>query len=311
MNHRDLLIVGAGELGMAMLQGFSQRSQPHSDVRISVLLRPGSTSVDPEVLRKLRVRTVEADLNQLSEAELSEKLRPFHAVINCCGYAAGPGTQMRITRAALQAGVRRYLPWQFGVDYDAIGYGSGQPVWDEQLDVRATLRAQNSTHWLIVSTGMFTSFLFEPAFGVVDLTEGKVRALGDWDYRLTLTTPEDIGRCTAEIFFTEPEINDQVVFIAGDTLSYRELRQQLEQVTGRRFEAELLDQDSLRDHLVQNPGDLTGAYRLAFARPDGVAWDAADTFNAQRGLPTTTTTVRAWLQQQQTNSGRVGGGVGE
>ena len=32
------------------------------------------------------------------------------------------------------------------------------------------LRAQRATEWVIVSTGMFTSFLFEPDFDVVNLS---------------------------------------------------------------------------------------------------------------------------------------------
>ncbi len=57
------------------------------------------------------------------------------------------------------------------MNYDVVGKGSGQPVWDEQYDVRTLLREQNVTEWVIVSTGLFTSFLFEPAFDVVNLDQ--------------------------------------------------------------------------------------------------------------------------------------------
>jgi len=53
--------------------------------------------------------------------------------------------------------------------------------------------------WVIVSMGMFTSFPFEPSFGVVDLAQNTVRALRNWDTAVTVTTPEDIGVLTAEI----------------------------------------------------------------------------------------------------------------
>ena len=75
-----------------------------------------------------------------------------------------------MVRATLQAGVKRYLPWQFGLDYDAIGRGSGQDLFDEQIDVRDLLRSQQGqegeTEWVIVSTGLFLSFLFENGFFV-------------------------------------------------------------------------------------------------------------------------------------------------
>jgi hypothetical protein len=45
----------------------------------------------------------------------------------------------------LQAGVERYVPWQFGVDYDVVGRGSGQEVFDEQSDVRDMLRGLSTS----------------------------------------------------------------------------------------------------------------------------------------------------------------------
>ena len=115
------------------------------------------------------------------------------------------------------------MPWQFGVDYDVIGKGSAQDLFNEQLEVRELLRAQRATEWIIISTGMFTSFLFEPAFGVVDLAKNTVHALGSWDNQVTVTTPEDIGMLTAKIVFAKPRLANQVVFVAGDTLTYAQL----------------------------------------------------------------------------------------
>jgi hypothetical protein len=119
---------------------------------------------------------------------------------------AGSGIQIKITRAVLESGIRCYVPWQFGVDYDVVGKGSGQTVWDEQLDVRALLRGQQHTQWVIVSTGMFTSYLFDADFGVVDFRSNRVNALGSWNNAVTLTTPDDIGKLTREILFSEPPI---------------------------------------------------------------------------------------------------------
>ena len=139
------------------------------------------------MLRALDVALVPFDLAQRSEEELVALLRPFDTVINCTGFVAGPRTQLRLTRAVLAAGVRRHIPWQFGVDYDIVGKGSGQPVFDEQFDVRGMLRGQYRTEWIIISTGMFTSFLFEKTAGIVDLDAGIVRGLGSWATQVTVT----------------------------------------------------------------------------------------------------------------------------
>mgnify|MGYP002138134444 CR=1 FL=1 len=146
---------------------------------------------------------------------LAGQFSGFTTVINCMGFVAGPGTQLKITRAVLAAGVPRYFPWQFGVNYNVVGKGSGQPVWDEQYDVRTLLRAQRATEWVIVSTGMFTSFLFEPDFDVVNLSNRTLHALGSWDTQVTVTSPADIGSLTTAIYLHQPRIVNEVVFVAG------------------------------------------------------------------------------------------------
>lgn len=298
-----VLILGAGELGLPVLRAMSRKVQEHSPVKISVLLRsyaahatsgPLRTRLDE--LMKLGIAVVEGDLQQNSVDELSALFSAFSAVINCSGFVGGPGTQIKITQAVLKAGVPRYFPWQFGVDYDVVGNGSGQPVWDEQLEVRHLLRAQSTTEWVIVSTGIFTSYLFEPGFGVVDAQNKVVCAPGDWNYAVTLTTPEDIGRLTADIFFHQPAFRNEIVYIAGDTLTYGEIADLLQAHWGTSVKRTLLDRKKLQEDVAHNPDDVGAAYRLAFARPDGVAWKKEETFNYRQG--TQTTTARQWLASQ-------------
>lgn len=276
------LVIGAGELGLAVIDALLQGAS-ESSTSVHVLLREPvheAGEQKAEQLKQRGVSIVHSDLASATADELALIFGQYSTVVCCCGFVGGAGTQRKITAAVLGAGVQRYVPWQFGVDYDAIGRGSGQPVWDEQLDVRQMLRGQDTTRWIIISTGMFLSFLFEPAFDVVDLRRGKVHALGDWQHRLTLTTPRDIGILTAAILAHQPAISNQVVYLAGDTLSYAQLADTVEQHMGRKVERVLWDQQHLRSQVAAHPHDVFCKYRLAFARSDGVAWDKGNTINA-------------------------------
>lgn len=293
------LVIGAGELGMAVLRALSEPDST-DDRSLSVLLRPIQTDETAEaqhqsaaMLHDLGVAIVRADLATETEDGLAAVFADFPTVICCTGFVGGPGTQRKITAAVLKAGVDRYVPWQFGVDYDVIGRGSGQEVWDEQCDVRDTLRGQSGTNWIIVSTGMFTSFLFKPSFGVVDLEKGKVHALGSWDNRLTVTIPDDIGRLTAAILAHEPRLDNKVVFVAGDTFSYAQLADMVEHHLSRSVERILWNINTLRSEAATHPGDGMRKYHLAFARDTGVAWDKERTFNAAQGIAVTD--VPSWL----------------
>jgi hypothetical protein len=287
----DILVLGAGQLGMAVIQVLAPRLRAANE-RLTVLVAPQTVdspsaqeAATLAALRGLGVEILGLDLGS-DEQTLTKLFKRFKTVVNCTGFVAGPGTQLKITRAVLAAGVKRYFPWQFGVDYDVVGRGSGQPVFDEQYEVRGLLRGQTGTEWVIVSTGMFTSFLFEPAFDVVDLGRRTVHGLGSWDTKVTVTTPDDIGKLTTEILLAEPRIVDQVVYVAGDTISYGELAQVVERVAGVPFEKTEWTLDKLRADLAAAPDDVMTRYRAAFAQGDGMWWDKSNTYNARHGLET-------------------------
>jgi hypothetical protein len=297
---RNILVLGAGELGMPVLRNLARRAKGVAGARISVLLRAGTVVSDaPEKQRDIAeirdcgIEIVMGDLVRSSIDELAALFSNYDTVIGCAGYAAGIDTPMKLARAALQSGIPRYFPWQFGVDFEAIGRGGPQDIFDAQLDVRELLRAQSQTDWVIISTGMFMSYLFEPEFGVVDLENSAVHALGSLDTAVTLTTPDDIGALTAAIVFFEPTISNEIVFLAGDTVTYGEVADKLEAGLGRPFSRSEWTLPFLMDELAKDPQNMMRKYRAAFARGLGVAWDKAQTFNAHHGIPVTD--VSAWI----------------
>lgn len=299
-SNSSILILGAGELGMSVLRALARKRDENSATDLAVLLRDKTIHSDDTgkkqtiaELRSLGVRLLAGDLHHETVDGLASICRPFHTVIGCTGFVAGASIQLKITKAVLSAGVKRYVPWQFGVDYDVIGKGSAQDLFDEQLDVRTLLRAQSAIDWLIVSTGMFTSFLFEPSFGVVDLERGSVNALGGWDNSVTVTTAEDIGELTAAILYEEPTLANEVVYTAGDTITYRRLAETVQTVLGREVDQSVWTIERLEDELGQDPGNALRKYRVVFAKGSGVAWAKEATFNRTRGIPVTD--VEGWL----------------
>lgn len=291
----NVLVLGAGELGMAVLRELSARTQ----ARVTVMLRPSAIDTTSahkrqtlEELAALGIEVLAGDVVNDSIEQLAERFSGFDTLVSCLGFVAGSGTQVKLARAALQSDVKRYVPWQFGVDYDVIGRGSPQDLFDEQLDVRDLLRGQSRVQWLIISTGMFTSFLFEPVFGVVDLAQNTVRALGSWETAVTVTTPEDIGRLVAVVLF-DPALVNQVVHVAGDTLSYGQLADTVDRLLKRSVERVEWTVPALMADLAAAPDDQMRKYRAVFAEGKGVAWDKAASYNAGRGIETTT--VAQWI----------------
>jgi len=301
----NILVLGAGELGLPVLRNLALRAKDVEGTKISVLLRestvtsdePGKQFVITEI-RNLGINIVTGDLVMSSVDDLASLFAQFDTVVGCTGYAAGINTPMKLAQAALQARIPRYFPWQFGADFDAIGRGSPQDIFDAQIDVRDLLRSQHETEWVIISTGIFMSYLFEPDFGVVDLQNDTVHALGSIDNTMTLTTPDDIGMLTAAIVFKTPRIRNEIVYIAGDTLTYAEVADKLQSALGRPFSCTEWSEQYLMDKLALNPQDMMSKYRAVFAQGRGVAWDKKQTFNERHNIPVTD--VAAWINANLT-----------
>ena len=299
---QSILVLGAGELGFPVLRNLARVAKRTPGSAISVLLRDSTIHTQaPEkkreidALRSLGIHMVAADLVNDSVDQLADVFARFDTVVGCAGMVAGRETPMKLATAALKSGVKRYFPWQFGVDFEVSGRGSPQDLFDAQLDVRELLRAQDKTEWVIISTGMFTSFLFEPVFEVVDFENDTVNALGSLENSVTLTTPDDIGTLTAEIVFFEPRFRNQIVYLAGDTVTYGELASILERVLGRSFKRNVWTVPYLMQALEKDPTHHIKKYRAVFAQGRGVAWPKAGTFNEQQSIQVTT--AEQWAQQ--------------
>lgn len=113
-----ILVLGAGELGMAMLRALARRAAASGGgARLSVLLRTATlASTDPAKqrdlaeLRALGIAIVTGDLASQSREQLAALFRPYHTVVSCTGFVGGPGVQRKLADAALDAGVQRYFP---------------------------------------------------------------------------------------------------------------------------------------------------------------------------------------------------------
>ncbi|KAB5578646.1 putative isoflavone oxidoreductase [Coniochaeta sp. 2T2.1] len=334
----SILLLGAGELGTAILTHLS--SHPLlSKTHFTLALRPQTVSNPSSSSRLSSLRSLVPPPTHLSFAGLDLSapdaretlLRIIRAsnaevVISCTGFAGSgsdSGAQLLIANAVLQSGgvVKRYFPWQFGVDYDVIGAEAAGGLMREQCAVRALLRERSAAagvEWTVVSTGMFMSFVFEEWFGVVEglgkgLKDGErrkvgekvtVRALGGWETGLTLTDVQDIGKVVAELVVRplgEGERNDKggnVVFTSGQTVTYKELADAVERVLGEdtRVEREEWTLEYLREELEKEPGDQLRKYRVLFGAGEGVSWDEKETINAKREIETVG--VERWLRER-------------
>lgn len=94
-----------------------------------------------------------------------------------------------------------------------------------------------------------------------------VRALGSWENKITITTAADIGKLTAMILFATGAnyVRNEVVHVAGETLSYGDLAALVEEVRGRKAKREVWSVEHMRKELKTDPEHGLKKYRVVFA----------------------------------------------
>ncbi|KAM3425045.1 hypothetical protein BST61_g7013 [Cercospora zeina] len=110
----SILILGLGELGQEVVKSLATHPQRHN-VKVAVLLRSKKPEHEAQ-LQQWAVEPVLGDVNENTQQMLADTFAPFHTLICCTGMYSPPSTQIKIAKAALAAGVKRYFPWQFGID---------------------------------------------------------------------------------------------------------------------------------------------------------------------------------------------------
>ncbi|WP_426766967.1 NmrA family NAD(P)-binding protein [Pseudarthrobacter sp. 1G09] len=114
---RDILIIGAGELGMPVLRNVARRARDVDGSSVSVLLRASaieSVATDKQrdlaELRNLGVRIVQGDLVKNTVDELATIFANYDTVIGCTGITAGLETPMKVAQAASSSETSALLP---------------------------------------------------------------------------------------------------------------------------------------------------------------------------------------------------------
>ncbi|KAF3902387.1 hypothetical protein ABW20_dc0104389 [Dactylellina cionopaga] len=303
----SILIIGHGELGLAVVESLYKHPSKKPLTSLTVLARPQTVSSLPKtdpakysMLDKWNVHWLPLDIEAASPAELKTAFKPFTAVVYASGMFASEGTPTKVTIAVRDAGVKYYIPWQFGIDYDVIGPSAGNGLFAEQYWLRKLLREQSlGMKWNIISNGLFASFVFYEPFGIVNKKENCVTALGGWDNKVTLTAAEDIGKVTAEIVYERlgGKGKDSIQYIAGDTVTYEQIADAIEEKLGSGMQRKVLDTKTMREILERDPEDKLAKYQLVFGEGTGCSWDFAKTYNEEKGIKMMN--FRSWMDTHE------------
>ncbi|MBF0722322.1 NmrA family NAD(P)-binding protein [Sanguibacter inulinus] len=221
-----VLVAGAtGDLGRRIV-----RELLGLDAQVRVLTRPGSSAAGDLFGGDGRVEVAAAAYSD--HAALTAALAGADVVVS-----AVSGTrpvivdaQRALLRAAVAAGVPRFVPSDYSADYRRISPGSNR-----NFELRRELAAEVDAapvRATSVLNGMFAELLLDEA-PMILFGRRRVLFWSSADQVLDFTTKDDVARATALTALDDDA--PRVLEIAGSSISARDLAQTLSELTGTPF----------------------------------------------------------------------------
>lgn len=223
---RTILVAGAtGDLGQRIV-----RELLSHDVRLCVLTRPGSGTAANLFSSNGRIDVVEAAY--LDPDALTAAAEGADVVVSA---VSGIRTvivdaQRALLKAAVAAGVPRFIPSDYSADYRRITPGSNR-----NFELRREFAADLDTAPLqatSILSGMFTELLAGRA-PMILFGRRRVLYWSSADQVLDFTTKDDAARLTARAALDDD--SPRVVEVAGDQVSARDVARTLTELTGTPF----------------------------------------------------------------------------
>lgn len=145
---RKILVVGAGgtNIGHHITKALSQ----DSSFELSILSRAGSKSTYPPNANIITIP------DNPTHEDYVHALRGQDAVVSGLGFEGKP-TEKALIDAAVEAGVKRFLPSEYGVDNTNPAASGLSPVFKRKADVIEYLKSKERSglSWTAVPTGMW------------------------------------------------------------------------------------------------------------------------------------------------------------
>lgn len=219
-----VLVVGAtGNLGFEIAKQLSRQE----GAQVSALVRPGGEQ-NPrkqeklEALRQHNVQLVEGDL--FDKASLKQACQGIEVIVSAVNGDADVVVegQTNLIKAAEAAGVRRFIPSDYSVDYRKLDWGDNYQL-NFRKAVFTTLQGSKRLSYTLILCGTFMETLFSPFGMVFDFQKGRFKYWGDGETRFDVTSLHDVAAYTAAAALDAGMAN-QALEIAGDTITMKQLK---------------------------------------------------------------------------------------
>jgi hypothetical protein len=238
-----IVVGGSGNIGKLLLNAL----QSAPDFNVTALARPNSTATFPPEIKVVRA--------EYTVAELAKVFQGQDAVISAVG-ATGIAEQHVLVDAAIQAGVKRFLPSEWSANTLPEKVRELVPVFQPKMELLDYLKEKESTglSWTGLAVGPLfdwvrdappqptaptptntspqgitqAGFFLTPATHTIEITDSG-------NELFSTTNESDLANAALEILRKPAATANQYLHIASLTTSQNAIRTSIEKLTGREW----------------------------------------------------------------------------
>ncbi|KAJ5546768.1 isoflavone reductase family protein [Penicillium frequentans] len=250
----NVMVMGAGGLfGTEVLSAL----QKEGSFNLSILSRKSSRSSFPS---HIKVHTVDDDypIDQLIDA-----FKGQDALVSTL-----PGrpytVHLRMIDAAIQAGVKRFIPTEYGNNTCAAA-AELVVLYAEKAKVIAYLKTKESTGltWTAIHTGQFFDWGLESGWLDYYLKERLVTIYDSGDKPWSTSTLGTASAAVVKVLLKPEETTNRPIYVASFTVSQRQVLEALEKATGTTWEVQRMSsEDALKKAAELDTKDYSDGLKL-------------------------------------------------
>ncbi|KAL1847891.1 hypothetical protein Plec18167_004855 [Paecilomyces lecythidis] len=234
---KNVALIGAGgNLGPAILKGLT--TSPHN-YNVSVLSRQESSYKAPEGVTLIKT--------DYSPASLVSALKGQDAVVSAITTTAVL-EQKKIIDAAIAAGVKRFVPSEYGCDTSNPVTLERVPPLNFKNQIREYLESkQDQIAWTAIYTGPFFDWGLKVGFLGYNIPEASATLFSAYkDVPFSTSTLEFIGRAIAQALSPSiaPKTANQRLRVRSFTTTQTQILAALEKASGKKWTVQETDLDA-------------------------------------------------------------------
>ncbi|KAL8849544.1 MAG: hypothetical protein Q9221_005478 [Calogaya cf. arnoldii] len=223
---KNVIIIGAsGNVGKPTVQALLK-----AGFNVTALTRKGSSATFPS---EVKVQTVDDDY---PSDQLVNVLKGQDAVINLLP-PISVEQHNSIADAAAEAGVKRYIPSEFGSDTTSPKVTELVPMFATKTAITDYLKTKESSglSWTAVVNGAFFDWGLYTGFLGFDLKTHTATIFDDGEAILNGTNLSDVGQSVVAIFSKPEETANKFVFIQNVKANQNQILAALEKSTDKKW----------------------------------------------------------------------------